>query len=162
ERTEKIPVNVAVAILCGILHGLHAAHEATSERGRPLGLVHRDVSPQNILVGADGVPRLFDFGIAKAAGRLQHTRDGVVKGKLGYMAPEQLRGAVMNRRSDIYAASVVLWELLTNRRLLELRSGREQVRSATASCQLESTSGLGSRTPSADSIRTAPIELEIP
>ena len=78
--------------IAGVLHGLHAAHEATSERGEPLGIVHRDVSPQNVLVGVDGVARVLDFGVAKAAGRVQTTRDGQIKGKLAYMAPEQLTG----------------------------------------------------------------------
>src|SRR5262249_30807867 len=71
-----IPLPIAAAMACGVLHGLHAAHEAKSERGAPLGIVHRDVSPQNLLVGTDGVPRVLDFGVAKAAGRLQTTRDG--------------------------------------------------------------------------------------
>jgi serine/threonine-protein kinase len=117
----RVPVAIAAAIAAGVLHGLHAAHEATDEHGRSLGLVHRDVSPQNILLGADGVPRVIDFGVAKAARRLQHTRTGQIKGKLGYMAPEQLAGARVSRAADIYAAGVVLWEVLTGRRLTEAR-----------------------------------------
>jgi serine/threonine protein kinase len=112
-----IPVRIASAILVASLHGLHAAHEAKSENGDPLGIVHRDVSPQNVLVGADGVVRVLDFGIAKAMGRLHTTRDGEVKGKAGYMAPEQLRGAEVDARTDVYSASVVLWELLAGQRL---------------------------------------------
>lgn len=113
-----IPVEVVSAILCAVLHGLHAAHEATSESGQPLSIVHRDVSPQNVLVGADGVPRVLDFGVAKAAGRMQTTRDGQLKGKLAYMAPEQLQSeAGVDRRTDVYAAGVVLWETLTRQRL---------------------------------------------
>ena len=104
------------AIIADVLHGLHAAHEATSEKGEPLDIVHRDVSPQNVLVGADGVARVLDFGVAKAAGRIQTTREGQLKGKIAYMAPEQLTG-VASRRTDVYAASVVLWEALTGRRL---------------------------------------------
>ncbi|HSO40914.1 MAG TPA: serine/threonine-protein kinase, partial [Labilithrix sp.] len=84
-----------------------------------LGIVHRDVSPQNILVGSDGTSRVLDFGVAKAAGRLQSTRDGQVKGKIAYMPPEQLSGGVTSRQSDIYAASVVLWEALCGRRLFD-------------------------------------------
>jgi hypothetical protein len=116
---ESIPVGVSVAILCGVLQGLHAAHEATTEKGEPMHLVHRDVSPQNIVVGSNGNPTVVDFGVAKAAGRLQTTRDGQVKGKAGYMAPEQLRGSVIDRRADVFAAGVVLWELLTGERLFQ-------------------------------------------
>ncbi len=119
RRGEVIPARIIVAVLAGVLHGLHAAHEATSELGEPLGIAHRDVSPQNVLVGADGVPRVLDFGIAKAAGRLSSTRAGLVKGKVGYMSPEQLEGRDLDRRTDIYSAAVVLWELLAGQRLFE-------------------------------------------
>jgi serine/threonine-protein kinase len=108
---------IVSTIMSGVLHGLHAAHEARSEQGEPLDIVHRDVSPQNILVGVDGVARVLDFGVAKAAGRLQATRDGQIKGKLAYMAPEQLHGARITRQTDVYSAAVVIWETLTGRRL---------------------------------------------
>ena len=104
------------SILAGALHGLHAAHEAKNEKGELLELVHRDVSPQNLLVGVDGVTRVLDFGVAKAVGRLGVTRQGVIKGKLAYMAPEQIDG-VVTRRSDVFSAGVVLWEALAGRRL---------------------------------------------
>jgi eukaryotic-like serine/threonine-protein kinase len=112
-----LPIPLAAAILGDVLQGLHAAHEAKDERGQPLGIVHRDVSPQNVLVGADGVARVLDFGIAKATGRITTTRDGQVKGKFAYMAPEQLRGEPVDRRADVYSAAVVLWEALTGERL---------------------------------------------
>jgi serine/threonine-protein kinase len=118
DRGERIPPQIAVSIIVQALHGLHAAHEAKDERGAHLGIVHRDVSPQNILVGVDGVARVLDFGVAKAAFRLQTTREGQVKGKLAYMAPEQIGGHV-DRLSDVYAAGVLLWEALTTRRLYE-------------------------------------------
>jgi serine/threonine-protein kinase len=117
EGGERIPLRIALGIVSGMLQGLHAAHEARNDLGDPLDLVHRDVSPQNALVGTDGVTRLLDFGVAKAAGRLQTTRDGQLKGKLAYMAPEQVRSDQVSRRTDIYAASVVLWEVLTGQRL---------------------------------------------
>ncbi|AGP36682.1 hypothetical protein SCE1572_20605 [Sorangium cellulosum So0157-2] len=117
RQGQKVPQPVGSAIVAGALAGLHAAHEATDEDGAPLQIVHRDVSPQNILVGEDGIARVLDFGIARAAVRSQVSRVGQLKGKLSYMAPEQLRGAPVNRRADIYAASVVLWEVLTGRRL---------------------------------------------
>jgi serine/threonine-protein kinase len=112
-----VPLPIACGVLAGALHGLHAAHEAHSERGEPLKLVHRDISPQNILIGIDGVPRVTDFGVAKAAGRVQTTREGKIKGKLRYMAPEQLLGKPLDRRADVFAAAIVLWEVLARRRL---------------------------------------------
>ena len=116
---QRIPPRIAASIMCGFLHGLHAAHEAKSERGDRIDLVHRDVSPQNVLVGADGIPRVLDFGIAKAAGRIQVTRDGQIKGKLAYMPPEQLSGRELTRAVDIYASGVVMWETLTGERLFK-------------------------------------------
>ncbi len=116
DRGERIPLRMASAIVGGALHGLHAAHEAKNERGEPLHIVHRDMSPQNVLVGTDGVARVLDFGVAKAAGRVQTTREGQLKGKLAYMAPEQIGGTV-SRQTDVYAAAIVLWETLTGQRL---------------------------------------------
>jgi serine/threonine-protein kinase len=117
RKGQKVPPRICSAVLSGALRGLHAAHEARDARGEPLGVVHRDVSPQNILVGSDGVARVLDFGIAKAAGRAQVTTDGSIKGKFGYMPPEQLHGEVLDRRADVYAAGVVLWEALVGARL---------------------------------------------
>jgi hypothetical protein len=119
ERAELMPLNVAGALMLGVLHGLEAAHDARNEQGEPLHIVHRDVSPQNIMLGVDGIPRLFDFGIAKARGRVRSTPSGEIKGKLAYMAPEQLSAGPMDARVDIYAASVVLWEVLTGRMLFD-------------------------------------------
>jgi serine/threonine-protein kinase len=116
ESGRLIPLPILSSMLVGALDGLHAAHEATNDQGEPLGIVHRDVSPHNILVGSDGVARVLDFGVAKAAGRIQTTKDGQLKGKISYMAPEQIHGTV-DRTTDVYALSVVLWEALTGRRL---------------------------------------------
>jgi len=117
KREERIPLKIVASIVSGMLNGLHAAHEAKSETGEALHIVHRDVSPQNVLVGTDGIARVLDFGVAKAVGRVQGTREGQLKGKLPYMAPEQVTTGVVSRTSDIYAASVVLWEVLAGRRL---------------------------------------------
>ena len=119
DRGAQAPLEIAAAIACDVLAGLHAAHEATTESGQPLGIVHRDVSPHNVLVGVDGVTRVLDFGVAKARSRVHDTRRDGLKGKLAYMAPEQLRRGPLDRRADVYAASVVLWELLTGARLFE-------------------------------------------
>jgi serine/threonine-protein kinase len=122
---ERVSLPVAAGIVIGILEGLHAAHEATSKHGEPLGIVHRDVSPQNVLVGIDGLSRVLDFGVAKATERLQTTRDGQIKGKIAYMAPEQLRGNLVDRRTDVYAAGAVLWELLAGRRMFQAQNDVE-------------------------------------
>ena len=116
-RGAPVPPSIAVSVLASALHGLHAAHEAKNESGVPLNIVHRDVSPQNIMVGADGIARVLDFGVAKAAGRLGHTQTGQLKGKLSYMAPEQVSSEPIDRRTDVFAAAVVLWEVLTSKRL---------------------------------------------
>ena len=115
---QRVPISVANAILAGTLHGLHAAHTATNEQGEALCIVHRDVSPQNVLVGTDGIARLIDFGVAKAVGRLQTTDAGGLRGKLAYMPPEQVVGNVA-AVTDLYAAGVVLWEAWTGRRFFE-------------------------------------------
>ena len=118
-RGEAMAPSHASGLISPVLHGLHAAHEAKTDQGEPLAMVHRDVSPQNILVGIDGVPRVLDFGVAKALGQSHSTRDGEIKGKLAYMSPEQVEGRAINRRTDVFAASVVLWEALTGKRLFK-------------------------------------------
>ncbi len=117
EQGELLHPGIVAAILAEVLHGLHAAHEATDASGAGLHIVHRDVSPQNVLVGADGVARVVDFGVAKAIGRQNSTRDGQLKGKVAYMSPEQVCEQEVDRRTDVFAAAVVLWEALTGQRL---------------------------------------------
>jgi serine/threonine-protein kinase len=109
---------MSVAIVADAAAGLHAAHEARDEHGRALNIVHRDVSPQNVLLGTQGQVKVIDFGVAKASQRLQKTTGKELKGKLRYMAPEQLDGNV-DRRTDVFALGVVLWEALTGRRLFD-------------------------------------------
>jgi serine/threonine protein kinase len=139
DRTP-IPHDIVVAVVVGVLAGLHAAHEATDERGVALDVVHRDVSPQNVIVSVDGIPRLLDFGIAKATTCSHRTQEGVLKGKLAYMSPEQLRGEVLCRRADVYAAGVLLWELLANKRFHDGKSDLELV-AAIAEGELPSVTG---------------------
>ena len=109
---RPLPLGLTLRIFLDTLAGLHAAHELTDGGGVPLEVIHRDVSPHNILVGVDGAARLTDFGIARAAVRLAATSDGNMKGKLRYMAPEQLGSGKLDRRADLHAAGAVLWEML--------------------------------------------------
>jgi eukaryotic-like serine/threonine-protein kinase len=117
HRQERLSPHVAARIMADVLSGLHAAHEASDMQGRPLDVVHRDVSPQNILVARDGISRLIDFGVAKAAHRLTQTRSGGIKGKLSYISPEAAQGIPIDRRADVFSAGIVLHEALTGKRL---------------------------------------------
>jgi serine/threonine protein kinase len=116
---QRLPTPVAVRIVLASLGGLHAAHELKDDEGRNLELVHRDVSPQNILVGIDGVARITDFGVARATSRLTSTRVGQLKGKLAYMAPEQASGDKLDRRADVFSAGVLIWETFASKRLFK-------------------------------------------
>jgi serine/threonine protein kinase len=118
----SLPVPVVLRIILDALSGLSAAHNLHDDAGRAVSVVHRDVSPHNILVGRDGVSRLTDFGVAKAEDRLTHTREGQVKGKLAYMAPEQASTGVSDTRSDLFSMGIILWECVTGRRLFRAES----------------------------------------
>jgi serine/threonine-protein kinase len=122
QRGERFPLDIAIRVVIDALYGLHAAHTAVGEGRQPLGMVHRDVSPQNILVATDGLARVLDFGIAKAAGRITTTREGQLKGKFRYMAPEQFADTPITARTDVYSTSVVLWEVLTGQALFRAES----------------------------------------
>ncbi len=132
KRGETVALPLALALIADVLHGLHAVHEATDEQGQPLRIVHRDVTPQNILVGTDGAARIADFGVAKALGRLYTTRSGQAKGKLGYMSPEQLQGQPVSAQSDLYAVGATLWELVVGRKMIEGDSEGELVLKAVS------------------------------
>lgn len=128
EQNLAVPIPIVTGVVVAALHALHAVHEATDAAGKPLEIIHRDVSPQNIVVGTDGVTRLLDFGVAKAAVRLQQTRTGELKGKVAYMAPEQLERHEVTKLTDLYAMAIVLWEALAGRRLFEAETEGQLVR----------------------------------
>ncbi|MBT8493129.1 MAG: protein kinase [Deltaproteobacteria bacterium] len=117
EQGDPMPIAMACFATMKVCEGLDYAHNKRDSGGRELGLVHRDVSPQNVLVSFDGEGKLIDFGIAKAAGRGSQTEAGILKGKFGYMSPEQVRGLPIDRRSDVFACGIVLYEMLTGERL---------------------------------------------
>jgi serine/threonine protein kinase len=119
KRGESLPLAEALAIVTGVCAGLHYAHEQTQPDGRPLGLIHRDVSPSNVLVTYDGWPKLVDFGIAKAITRTVETQQGRIRGKAAYMSPEQVLGRPLDRRSDIFSLGIVLYEMTTMTRLFK-------------------------------------------
>jgi len=119
KQGERLPQAFVCRVLIDTLQGLAAAHRLTDENGNPLKLVHRDVSPHNILVGTDGIARLTDFGVAKADVRMASTRAGQFKGKLSYMAPEQASSSETDQRSDLFSVGIILWESLTGRRLFK-------------------------------------------
>jgi len=125
EANDRIPVVVACAIIHDLLLGLHEAHEAKDDDGQPLSIIHRDVSPQNVVIGLDGLARVLDFGVAKARSRVHHSNEGEIKGKIPYMPPEQLFGEGVDHRVDIYGAGVLFWEALTGKRLFD--GGNEEI-----------------------------------
>ena len=112
-----MPIPQAAFIASKICDALDFAHRKKDPTGQPMNIIHRDVSPQNVLVGYEGEVKVIDFGIAKAANRASKTQAGVLKGKFGYMSPEQVRGLPIDRRSDIFAVGVLLYEMLTGERL---------------------------------------------
>src|SRR3954454_1743499 len=117
SRGEPIPISMACYVTMQVCEGLDYAHNKKDGQGRELGLVHRDISPQNVLIGYEGEVKLIDFGIAKSVGKASRTQAGILKGKFGYMSPEQVRGLPLDRRSDIFSVGIVLYELLTGERL---------------------------------------------
>jgi len=114
---RSLPLNCVLTIAAGAAAGLHYAHERVARDGQPLGIVHRDVSPSNLMVSFDGNLKIVDFGVAKAADRIVETRSGTVKGKIGYLSPEQCKGGGVDRRCDLFALGIVMWEMLATERL---------------------------------------------
>jgi serine/threonine protein kinase len=118
---HRLGLENALHIAIGVCAGLHCAHTARDGTGRPLDIVHRDVSPSNVLVSYQGAVKLVDFGVAKASSLVSETREGVIKGKYGYMSPEQCLGDTLDRRSDVFAVGILLWEMTLGRRLYQFK-----------------------------------------
>jgi serine/threonine protein kinase len=127
RRVPELPLAVHLCVLADVLLGLHHAHELRDFGGAALNVVHRDVSPQNVLVSYDGLGKLVDFGIAKAHTQLTQTLAGCVKGKLSYMAPEQILGETPDRRTDLFAVGILLWEACARRALWPGMGARERI-----------------------------------
>lgn len=154
RRTEELgapmPPEIACRIIADAAEGLHAAHELLGKNGEKLNLVHRDVTPHNLFVTYDGNTKVVDFGIAKFSSRMASTRAGTLKGKLAYMSPEQVAGEQLDRRTDIFALGVVLWELTTGQRLFRMDSDLDTL-AKVQDCNVPKPSGI---------VRGYPIELE--
>jgi len=115
-RKHSFPPHLAVEVTAAVARALHHAHDKTNEAGEPLGIVHRDVTPHNVMVTFDGDVKLLDFGIALARVRAERTRTGILKGKWSYMSPEQIAGRKVDRRSDVFSLGVLLYEMVSGRR----------------------------------------------
>ena len=127
ERQRRLPAEAVAHLLVQVCEALHHAHFAEDAEGRPLGIIHRDVSPSNVLISFNGEVKVIDFGLAKAENRVSRTRDGMVKGKLAYLSPEQAHGRPLDRRSDLFSLGVCAWELLTGKRAFRRDDDRKTV-----------------------------------
>jgi eukaryotic-like serine/threonine-protein kinase len=126
-REEELPIEMALYIACEVCKGLSYAHRKSDTHGEPLHIVHRDVSPSNVLISTEGEIKIIDFGIARAAGKLSQTASGAIQGKCCYMSPEQARGEPLDARSDIFSTGILLYEMLTLSRPFEGRSDLESL-----------------------------------
>ncbi len=154
RRTEELaapmPPEIACRVIADAAEGLHSAHELLGKNGEKLGLVHRDVTPHNLFVTYDGTTKVVDFGIAKFSSRMSSTRAGTLKGKLAYMSPEQVHGEAIDRRTDLFALGVVLWELTTGQRLFRMESDLDTL-AKVQECNVPRPSTI---------VRGYPIDLE--
>ena len=154
RRTEEVgqpmPPEIACRVIADAAEGLHAAHELLGRNGEKMGLVHRDVTPHNLFVTYDGSTKVVDFGIAKFTSRMASTRAGTLKGKLAYMSPEQVAGEPIDRRTDVFATGVVLWELTTGQRLFRMENDLDTL-ARVQECVVPSPSTI---------VRGYPIDLE--
>lgn len=156
----RLPVPVACAIVHDMLLGLHEAHEAKDDDGAPLAIVHRDVSPQNVIVGFDGLSRVLDFGVARARQNTHHSNDNEIKGKIPYMPPEQLFGEALDHKVDVYAAGVTLWEALVCERLFDGPSETALVKKISEEPITRPSSRLSGLSPELDAIVMKALERE--
>lgn len=146
QTAQCMPIPVALYIASEVANGLDYMHNKTDAQGKPLHIVHRDISPQNIIVSKAGTIKIIDFGIAKAASQVTTTDSGVVKGKFAYMSPEHVEGEKLDGRADIFSLGVILWELLTNQRLFKGKNNKETIQRVKR-CRIPSPSGYQSQIP---------------
>ncbi|HEX2734946.1 MAG TPA: protein kinase [Polyangiaceae bacterium] len=132
HQERRMPLAAALFICCRICDGLAYAHDARDNRGRLLGIVHRDISPPNVLITRHGEVKVVDFGLAKANSQLEHSQPGIIKGKFSYLSPEAALGESVDSRSDIFAAGIILWEMLAGRRLFMGETDLQTVRQVQA------------------------------
>ncbi len=141
SRGHWIPHALSLLTIARVGEALYYAHNKTDEQGVPLRVIHRDISPQNILVSFDGTVKLVDFGIARAAGHASSTRSGAIKGKFAYMAPEQASNKAIDHRTDIFATGLVLYEMLTGVRPLKRETDIGTLQAAME-CRIEAPSAI--------------------
>jgi serine/threonine-protein kinase len=150
EMGQPMPPEIACRAIADAAEGLHSAHELLGRNGEKLQLVHRDVTPHNLFVTYDGTTKVVDFGIAKFSSRMANTRAGTLKGKLAYMSPEQVAGEPIDRRTDVFALGVVLWELTTGQRLFRMENDLDTL-AKVQECNVPRPSTI---------VRGYPIDLE--
>lgn len=161
DRAGPLPIPFAVGLFAGIAAALHHAHTRVDASGRPLSIVHRDVNPENIMISFDGVPKLLDFGVAKAASQKHKTEAGNLKGKFAYISPEQYQGLSLDGRSDVFSLGVSLFEALTGESLYDRASEYETVAAIVLDAEVPSVRALRPEVPEAlDAIVTAALAKE--
>src|SRR3989338_5707931 len=128
SRPEAIPIDILVYVVMQVCQGLEYMHSRKDPQGKSLGIVHRDISPQNVIVSHSSDVKIIDFGVAKAFDRESYTESGVLKGKFAYMSPEQVDGSDLDNRSDIFSAGIILWEMLTGKRLFKQRTNQMTIK----------------------------------
>lgn len=160
KRGRALPIEFGITVVCAAAAGLHHAHERRGLDGMPLGIVHRDVTPSNVIVSYDGSIKLIDFGIAKAIERATVTRTGLIKGKVGYMAPEQVRGYVVDRRSDVFALGVLAYELTTQTRAFDAATQFEQLERAANGVLVRPTQLVPGYPPALEDVVMTALELD--